>query len=219
MEETLDLKMSTLSGKTGKQKASYCIGLEAGNGIRSQFEDIDFELLINGFQDAIRQNAPKISREEFQTTMNLLKQQMEEQQKTFISQMAQTNKKTSEEFLAKNKMVPDVHTMPSGLQYKVLEVGEGACPQLTDFVKVHYKGSFIDGTLFDSSYERDKPQVFPVNRVIAGWAEALQQMKVGDKWQLFVPSYLAYGEAGFPPHIEPNTLLIFEMQLLGINEA
>lgn len=220
MKDALNIVPSyPLESKSNKEKASYCIGLEAGNSIRMQFDDIDLELLLNGFQDAIKQTKPKISKEEFQSIMNLLRQQVEQQQKAYISQMAVQNKKAGEEFLAKNKEQEGIHTLPSGLQYKILESGEGPSPLLTDFVTVHYSGNFITGKVFDSSYEREKPHVFPVNRVIAGWAEALQLMKVGDKWQLFIPSYLAYGEAGFPPHIEPNTTLIFEMKLLGINEG
>lgn len=216
MKETLDLNPSQL--KTGKEKASYCLGLDAGNSIKMQFNDIDLNLLLQGFQDALHQNAPKVTQKEFQATMSALQEQVQQQQKAYIAQLAQSNKRTAEEFLTKNKAQPNVTTLTSGLQYEVLESGSGASPTLTDIVSVHYKGTFIDGTVFDSSYERNKPQVFPVNRVIAGWSEVLQLMKVGDKWKVFIPPYLAYGEAGFPPHIEPNTLLIFEMELLSINE-
>ena len=110
-------------------------------------------------------------------------------------------------------------TLPSGLQYVSLAEGQGPNPTLFDTVLIHYKGYLINGKTFDSSYERDQPQVLPVDRLIAGWSEALQKMRVGDKWQLFVPSYLAYGEQGFGPHIPPNTTLLFDMELLAINPS
>jgi FKBP-type peptidyl-prolyl cis-trans isomerase FklB len=221
MKEILDLqkKNNHMNGKTGKQKASYCLGLEAGNGLKMQFDDLDSTILLEGFTDAISGKEPKISREEFQTTMQILKEQVEQQQKAYISQMAQTNKKEGESFLSDNKQKEGVITLPSGLQYEYIKKGEGSSPSLTDTVTVHYKGTFIGGDVFDSSYQRQQPQIFPVNRVIPGWSEALQLMHVGDILRLCVPSYLAYGENGFPPHIEPNTVLIFEMELLGINET
>jgi FKBP-type peptidyl-prolyl cis-trans isomerase FklB len=217
MAEIINLVPESLSAHTGKEKASYCLGLDAGNSIRLQFSDMDTQLLITGFEDAIKRNRPRVTEEEFQTIMTSVKQQMEAQQKAFVGQLSQKNKKQSESFLEKNKSQEGVTTLPSGLQYKVLTQGFGPQPELTDLVKVHYKGTFIDGQLFDSSYQRGEPARFPVNRVIAGWSEALQLMPTGSKWQIFVPGYLAYGEAGFAPHIEPNKLLIFEMELLEIN--
>lgn len=116
-----------------------------------------------------------------------------------------------------NKDQPGVVTLSSGLQYKVLASGNGKSPKVFDAVTAHYKGSFIDGRIFDSSYERGQPHQFFVNRVIPGWSEALQLMKEGDKWELFIPSYLAYGEAGFGNHIGPNVSLVFEIELIKVN--
>jgi FKBP-type peptidyl-prolyl cis-trans isomerase FklB len=217
MADIIDLIPETISEKSGKEKASYCLGLDAGNSIRMQFSDIDVSMLLTGFEDAIKRNRPRLSEQEFQNIMNSVRQQVQAQHKAYVSQMSQKNKKQAETFLEQNKDKDGVMTTASGLQYKVLADGSGASPQLGDAVKVHYKGTFIDGTMFDSSYERGEPAVFPVDRVITGWSEALQLMKVGSKWQIFVPSYLAYGEAGFAPHIEPNKLLCFEMELLEIN--
>lgn len=217
MADIIDLIPESISESTGREKASYCLGLDAGNSIRTQFSDMDVNLLIQGFEDAIKRNRPKISEQEFKNIMNSLQQQIQSQQKAFVAQLAQKNKKIAETFLEDNKQKQDIQVSSSGLQYKILSLGTGAKPQLTDTVKVHYKGTFIDGTVFDSSYERKEAAIFPVDRVITGWSEALQLMSVGTKMQIFVPAYLAYGEAGYPPAIEPNKLLIFEMELLEIN--
>jgi FKBP-type peptidyl-prolyl cis-trans isomerase FklB len=126
------------------------------------------------------------------------------------------NKKAGEEFLAKNKSNEGIVTTASGLQYKVLVAGTGAKPKATDTVDCHYEGRLIDGTVFDSSYRRGQSAQFPVNGVIPGWVEALQLMPVGSKWQLYIPSELAYGEYGAGETIEPNSTLIFDVELLGI---
>lgn len=205
--------------KTTREKVSYCIGLETGKNLRHQFSDMDLQLLNQGFLDAITGASPRLTIEEVQSIMMALKQQIETQQRQFIAKISEENKKVGETFLVENKTKEGIVTLNSGLQYKVLTAGDGASPKLLDVVTTHYKGNFIDGKVFDSSYDRGQPQTFPVNRVIAGWSEALQLMKVGDKWQIFVPSYLAYGEMGFGNDIPPNATLIFEMELLGINQA
>ena len=130
--------------------------------------------------------------------------------------MAARNKQEGEKFLAENKKKKGVTTLKSGLQYEVLKTGSGPSPKVTDRVRTHYHGTLVDGTVFDSSVERDMPATFNVNGVIAGWTEALKLMKVGDKWRLFLPSNLAYGVRGSLPKIGPNTTLIFEVELLGI---
>lgn len=203
--------------KTTKEKVSYCIGLETGKNLQRQFTDIDVDLLKKGFDDALLNQKPELSNEEVQNIMQALKQQIEQQQKHFVSKLSEQNRKEGEVFLSENRAKPGVVTLNSGLQYVVLNEGSGPKPSAADAVSVHYRGSFINGKIFDSSYERGKPHVFPINRVIPGWSEALQLMRVGDKWQLFVPHYLAYGEAGFGNEIGPCTTLVFEMELLGIN--
>lgn len=203
--------------KTTKEKVSYCIGLETGKNLQRQFTDIDVGLLKKGFDDALLNQTPELSHEEVQNIMQALKQQIEQQQKHFVSKLSEQNRKEGEVFLNENRAKPGVVTLNSGLQYVVLNEGSGPKPSAADAVSVHYRGSFINGKIFDSSYERGKPHVFPINRVIPGWSEALQLMRVGDKWQLFVPHYLAYGEAGFGNEIGPCTTLVFEMELLGIN--
>lgn len=203
--------------KDSREKASYCIGLETGKQLREQFKEMDVQFLADGLQDGFSHSQPKLSQDEIKAVLTAIRQQVEMQQKQFVAKLAQDNKKRCEEFLEQNKKHEGVVTLPSGLQYKVLSKGTGESPTLVDVVSVHYCGYFIDGKEFESTYQRDKPQTFPVNRVIPGWAEALQQMKVGDKWRIFVPSYLAYGEMGFGPEIEPNMALIFDMELLAVN--
>ena len=202
--------------KTTREKVSYCIGLETGRNLKQQFSDIDMSLLLEGFQDSIKENPPKLQSEEVQSVMQALRGQVEKQQKQFFAQLAEENRKAGDAFLAENKKKEGITVLPSGLQYKVLVAGKGASPTPLDVVSTHYRGTFINGTVFDSSYERGQPAVFPLNRVIPGWSEILQKMKVGDKWQVFIPSYLAYGEMGFGNEIGPNVTLIFEMELLGI---
>ncbi len=203
--------------KSTREKASYCLGLETGRNLQRQFNDMDMALLMKGFEDAIANNNPKLSQDEIQSIMQALRQQVEAQQRQFYAKLSEQNRQEGENYLEANKAIEGVVTLKSGLQYKVLNPGTGPKPTPADVVSVHYRGSFINGTIFDSSYERGKPQVFPLNRVIPGWSEALQLMHVGDKWQIVVPHYLAYGEAGFGNEIGPNTTLVFEMELLGIN--
>ena len=206
--------------KSTKEKVSYCIGLETARNLRHQFADMDMECLTQGFHDALSETTPKLTEEEIRSVLVALKNQVESQQRHHFAKVAEENKKRSESFLTENKSKEGVVTLTSGLQYKVLAKGEGASPHPTplDFVKIHYRGTFIDGRVFDSSYQRGQPHVFPLNRVIPGWVEVLQLMKVGDKWQVFIPPYLAYGEMGFGQEIGPNMALVFEIELLSINE-
>ncbi len=203
--------------ESSKEKVSYCIGFETAKNLKQQFSDMDVQLLLSGFQDGAEGHSPKLPQEEIKNLMIALRRQIEVQQKQFISQVADENKKVGEQFLVENKQKDGIMTLPSGLQYKILSKGTGPSPTILDVVSTHYKGSSINGQVFESTYDAGRPAVFPVNRVIQGWAEALQKMHVGDKWQLFIPSYLAYGEAGFGNVIGPNVTLIFEMELLGIN--
>ncbi len=203
-----------------KEKVSYCIGLETGRNLRQQFADMDQQCLTTGFMDAISESTPKLKQEEIQSILIALKNQIESQQRQNYTRVAEENKKQSEAFLEANKENEGVETLPSGLQYKVLSSGpsSGAHPTPFDAVKIHYRGNLIDGRVFDSSYQRGEPHTFPLNRVIAGWAEILQMMRVGDKWQVVIPPYLAYGQMGYGPDIGPNMALVFEIELLGINE-
>ena len=205
--------------QTTKEKVSYVIGLETGRNLIQQFGEMDFKYVLEGIQHGTSGIEPQLPQEEITSIIGALKQQIQTKQKEFFTQLSEENKKRSEAFLLENKNNEGIITLNSGLQYKVLEKAskEGPHPTALDTVKIHYRGSYIDGQVFDSSYQREEPLAIVFNQVILGWSEILQKMQVGDKWQVFIPSYLAYGERGFEPHIGPNVALVFEMQLLDIN--
>lgn len=201
---------------TNEDKASYAIGLQTAMGLKRQglSEDvIRLDALMAGIKDALEGNDPQISVQEMKTAVNAINQQL----KAKAEKVAADNLERSKAFLAKNKEKSGVEVTDSGLQYKVLEKGSGKKPSLTDTVKVNYKGSLIDGTVFDSSYERGKPTEFQLDAgIIKGWKEALQMMPVGSKWRLFLPPQLAYGQRGQGNIIGPNLALIFDVELLDI---
>lgn len=202
--------------KSEKDKVSYSIGLEIGNGFKRQSIDIDTEALASGIKDAISGEKPLLTESEVKEVMTAFQKDMMAKQETKAKVAAEKNSKDGEAFLAENKKKEGVKATASGLQYKVIKAGEGAMPKATDTVTVNYKGTLIDGTEFDSSYKRGEAATFPVSGVIKGWTEALQLMKVGSKWQLFIPSNIAYGERGAGGQIGPNATLIFEVELLSI---
>ncbi|MGF1578506.1 MAG: FKBP-type peptidyl-prolyl cis-trans isomerase [Gemmataceae bacterium] len=198
--------------KTAKQKVSYTLGHNLGKKLNADGLELDYELLVQGLKDAAAKKQSPLTDEEM--TMAFQKWQQEARKR-----VAAKNKKAGEAFLAANKKKKGVVTLDSGLQYKILKAGTGKSPKATDTVKTHYHGTLIDGTVFDSSVKRQMPATFPVNGVIKGWTEALQKMKVGAKWKLFVPADLAYGETPRPGGpIGPNATLIFEVELLAIVE-
>lgn len=206
-------KLTTEDLKTPEDRISYGIGLDVSSNLKMQEIPVDIDLFVKGFKDGLaKDGTPLMTQEEVR------KEIMAFQQKK-MEKMAETNKINGEKFLSENKEKEGVVTLPSGLQYKVIKQGEGATPKETDKVSCHYKGTTLDGTEFDSSYKRDKPATFAVNQIIKGWKEALQIMKVGDKWKLFIPSELAYGQRGAGQRIGPNETLVFEIELLGIEEA
>ncbi|MCG8335886.1 MAG: FKBP-type peptidyl-prolyl cis-trans isomerase [Proteobacteria bacterium] len=201
---------------TEKQKVSYSIGLSLGNNFKQQGIDIDTTTLVKGIEDAIKGANPLLTQEQIREVMtNLQKNMMAKKQKA-DAESAGKNKTDGELFLAKNKSKKGIVTLPSGLQYQVVRKGTGATPKATDTVVTNYEGTLIDGRVFDSSYKRGKPATFPVNGVIKGWTEALQLMKTGAKWKLFIPSELAYGARSAGPIIGPNSTLIFDIELLEI---
>lgn len=210
---------AAVSLKTEDQKASYAIGLRYGEGFAQDLKEIDLAIFYKGLQDGFKGNPPQMKPEEVMATLQALQsRKMEQQQKEQIK-AAEGNKTASEAFLAKNKSRKEVTTTTSGLQYEVIKKGDGATPAANDKVNVHYHGTLPDGTVFDSSVERGEPISFAVNGVIKGWTEALQLMKVGDKWKLFIPADLAYGARGAGPKIGPNQALVFEVELLGVEKA
>lgn len=213
--------------KTEKQKLSYSIGVNAGrsmkDSLKTQSVDVDPVILLKGLNDGIMDAKPQMTEEEVKTVLEALQKTLQAKQQEQAAKqqeqaktVAEKNKKEGEAFLEANKKKEGVITMPSGLQYKVLIAGKGKSPKATDTVTVNYKGTLIDGTEFDSSYKRGKPASFPLNQVIPGWTEAVQLMKEGAKWELYIPSKLAYGERGAGANIGGNAALIFEVELLSI---
>jgi len=202
---------------TLKEKISYIIGRDMANNFAKQAIEIEPEALLSGLKDAMAGKASVLSAEETQQTMMQLQQEMEQKFQETAGKAGEANKKQGEEFLAANKTKANIHTLPSGLQYEILNEGTGKTPSRTDNVTTHYHGTLIDGTVFDSSYDRGQPATFPVNGVIAGWTQALMLMKEGAKWRLYIPSELAYGAQGAGADIGPNTTLIFDVELLKVN--
>jgi len=201
---------------TQKDKISYAIGMNIGTNLHRQSVEVDPKVLQQGLEDALAGGKTLLSEDEARATLAQFQNEMRQKQQEKMQQAGAANKKEGEEFLAANKAKDGVVTLPSGLQYKVETTGTGPKPTASDSVVCNYRGTLIDGKEFDSSYKRGQPATFPVAGVIKGWTEALQLMPVGSKWQLFVPSELAYGERGSGPDIGPNATLIFEVELLSI---
>src|SRR6266480_662922 len=202
--------------KDAKDKVSYSIGLDIGMTFQKQKMEINSDLLAAGVKDGLSGVKPLLSPDEVRQVMTQFSKDMREKTAAANQEAAEKNTKEGEKFLAENKAKAGVKTTASGLQYKVEKEGNGTPPKETDTVVVNYRGTLIDGTEFDSSYKRGEPATFPVNRVIKGWTEALQLMKPGGKYQLFIPSNLAYGPGGTGGDIGPNAMLIFEVELLSV---
>jgi FKBP-type peptidyl-prolyl cis-trans isomerase FklB len=203
--------------KTDKDKTSYALGMNAGTNFKQQSIDINTDVFVKGLKDALSGAKPLLTDDEMRSTLTALQKEMMAKQTEKMQALGVKNKKEGEAFLAENKKKEGVITLPSGLQYKIIKEGTGKVPKAADTVTTNYRGTLIDGTEFDSSYKRGEPATFPVNGVIPGWTEALQLMKTGSKWQLFIPSNLAYGERGTGP-IGPNAVLLFDVDLISIKE-
>lgn len=208
-----------ISLKDKKDKVSYAIGLDVGNAMKKQSIDINTDIFVKGLKDALSGEKKLMTDDEIRETMTAFSHEMAEKQKEKMQKVGEKNKEEGDAFLADNKKKEGVKTLPSGLQYKVIEEGKGKAPKAGDTVTVNYRGTLIDGTEFDSSYKRGQPATFPVSGVIKGWTEALQLMKEGAKWQLFIPSDLAYGDKGAGGMIGPNAVLIFDVELISVKEA
>ena len=214
-QEYVAAKPKPLALVTEKDKQSYAIGLNVGKSLHRDSVDVEPEFVLQGLKDALADGKVLLTDDEIKTVMTDLQNQVRQKQEEKRLAAVETNKKEGAAFLAANATKPGVVTMPSGLQYKVLVAGTGPKPTADDQVVCNYRGTLLDNTEFDSSYKRGQPATFGVSGVIKGWTEALQLMPVGSKWQLFIPSDLAYGERGKGP-IEPNATLIFEVELLSI---
>lgn len=204
--------------KTEKQKSSYAIGCDIGSNIKQIADEIDLDAVLVGIKDSTA-GKEKMTPEEKQKALTafsqILKKKMEDKRKL----EGEKNRTEGEAFLKANAQKPGVKTTPSGLQYMVIKEGAGPTPKPTDIVTVHYRGTLLDGKEFDSSYKRNEPAVFPLNRVIPGWTEGVGLMKVGSTYKLFIPSELAYRETGTGNDIGPNSVLVFEVQLIDVKPA
>jgi FKBP-type peptidyl-prolyl cis-trans isomerase len=202
--------------KDEKEKVSYALGLNIGTNLHRQMVEFDPNIFLQGLKDAMSGGKPLMTDEEVRATLTQFQTELRAKMEAKRQQEADKNKKDGEAFLAANKGKEGVVALPSGLQYKVLTPGTGPKPTSSDTVVCNYRGTLIDGTEFDSSAKHGEPASFPVSGVIKGWTEALQLMPVGSKWQLFVPSDLAYAERGAGGVIGPNATLVFEVELLSI---
>ena len=209
--------------KTVIQKVSYGIGLNIGRDLKRNGVEVDAALLAKGVADAVAGREQALSDEEIRAAMVALQRELADRaaqqqlaQNDELRKQAEKNLADGAAFLEANAKKDGVKTLASGLQYQVVKAGDGTTPKASDTVRTHYSGKLLDGTEFDSSYKRGEPATFGVTQVIPGWTEALQLMKVGSKWKLFIPARLAYGVRGSPPNIGPNAVLVFDIELLAI---
>jgi FKBP-type peptidyl-prolyl cis-trans isomerase len=211
-------KAADVELKSYEQKLSYMLGQQIGNNIKESPTEIDVDIFVRGIKDSLKGNKSLLSDEETNQIRQEFSRQIQESRNQKMAVQSEKNLKDGEAFLVENKKKEGIVTTDSGLQYKVLKKGDGPNPLATDKVTVHYRGTLLDGTEFDSSYKRGQPASFQVGGVIRGWTEALQLMNVGSKYQLFIPSDLAYGQRGAGQRIGPNSMLIFDVELLNIEK-
>jgi FKBP-type peptidyl-prolyl cis-trans isomerase FklB len=215
LAQGIAIAQSGVSLKTRKDSISYSIGMNLGQNFKQQSLDIDPAILAAGLKDMLAEKT-LCTQEQAMSVLNSFQQEMMAKVQAERSESGEKNKAEGKKFLEENAKKEGVKVTESGLQYKVVKEGTGVMPKATDKVKTHYTGTLIGGKKFDSSVDRGEPAEFPVNGVIKGWTEALQKMKVGSKWTLYIPSELAYGENGAGPDIGPNAVLIFDIELLEI---
>jgi FKBP-type peptidyl-prolyl cis-trans isomerase FklB len=201
---------------TDAQKAAYSIGFNFGASLTKEVPDIDADALQRGLQDALKKKQPALTPEQQAEVMNKFQQTAMAQKQARMEAQEKKNTEAAAKFMADNAKKPGITALPSGLQYQVITTGKGASPKANDRVKVHYQGTLLSGEVFDSSIKRGEPATFQVDQVIPGWTQALQKMKVGDKWKLFIPPELGYGKRGAGAKIEPGMALVFEVELLEV---
>ena len=203
---------------TDKGKLSYAVGWDIGEDIQRRGAEFDVETLIAAIRDSAAGQEPQVPAEEMVALLTELQQKVRQEQAEAFAKLAEENQAAADDFLEKNKGKNGIVVLPSGVQYRIIEEGEGSRPGLEDTVKVHYRGSKINGHEFDSSFARGVPEEFPVNSVLRGWQEVLPLMKTGATWQIFVPPELAFGLQGNPPAVGPNEALMFDLKLVEIVE-
>lgn len=204
---------------TNTKTVSYAMGYKTGQAMKAQSVSLSTTDFSQGLQAGYAGEKPRISEQTMQTALTNMQQEMVKKMQNKFAEMATQNEKDGEAFLAKNAKLPGVVSTPSGLQYKVIDKGDGSSPAPTDSVTVNYEGTLIDGKVFDSSYKRGKPATFKVNQVIQGWQQALSMMKPGATWMVYIPSDLAYGKQGSMGAIGPNETLIFKVNLISVSKA
>jgi FKBP-type peptidyl-prolyl cis-trans isomerase FklB len=212
----LSATLSAQELQTETERYSYILGLDVGESLKNLDTELDLDVLKQGIQHVLEDQERAMSAEEIQATRDELLQQVRAQAQSRAQAQAEVNRQAGADFLAENAQRESVEVTDSGLQYEVIEAGDGERPSAEDTVTVHYRGTLIDGTEFDSSYSRGEPATFPLNGVIAGWTEGLQLMPVGSTYKFFIPSELAYGERGAGQVIGPNSTLVFDVELLEI---
>lgn len=197
------------------RKLSYALGYEAGRDLGQHGLQIDISAVLRGVQDGYGQKKPAYSPQEMQQVIAAMQQNMIAQARAAYAKLAADNLARSQKFFAQNKLRQGVITLPTGVQYKVLEDGQGEkSPTLNSEVTLQYRGAFLDGTVFDNTYDRGEPVQFPVDQMIRGWQQVITRMHTGDHWQVFIPPQMAYGERGQPPRIGPNEALVFDIRLV-----
>lgn len=198
-------------------RASYAIGVNVGANLKRDGLEVDLDALVQGLRDGLGGSEPKLSEADMREAITTMQRESHERRQAMLQEQAETNRVEGPQYLEANRQKEGVQVTDSGLQYRVVREGDGPKPSATDQVKVHYRGTLIDGTVFDSSYDRGEPAVFPVNQVIPGWTEALQLMPVGSKWELVIPANLGYG-MNVPPGAKfgPDAVLLFDVELLEI---
>ena len=201
--------------KSEKEKQSYAMGMILAGQLRNQSQQVDPENFMQGLKDALSSNKMLLSESESRATLASMQSGLKQKQNEVLQRL----KQDEDAFLAENKTKEGIVALESGLQYKILKAGDGKRPSISDTVVCNYRGSFINGSEFDSSYKRNRPSTFAVNRVIKGWTEALQRMPAGSTWQLFVPAHLAYGEKGAGRTIGPGSTLVFEVELISVADG
>ena len=204
---------------TSKEKLSYSMGLDLGTYLKNLGDELDIEAIKLGMEDGYSGAEPKMTPEEIKAVQEEFAAKVQAKQAAELAEMSEKNSAAGTAFMEENGKKEGVVVTKSGLQYEVLKEGEGPAPVATDMVKVDYVGTLVDGTEFDSSIKRGEPVVFGVAQVVPGWSEALQLMNVGSKYRVVIPPELAYGEAGAPPVIQPNSTLVFEIDLISIETA
>lgn len=202
---------------TLEQKSAYALGMKIGSDLKEKEVKLDSDAFMKGLKDGLGGVKPALSDEDMQQALMEFSRQMQAQQLAKLKAVAEKNLSEGQAFLAANKSKPGVKTTASGLQYKVLAAGKGPMPKAGEAVMVNYRGRLIDGSVFDDSFQRGQPAVFELEGIIKGWQEALQMMKEGDRWEIYIPSELAFGPQGAGPQIGPNAVLVFEVELIKVN--